>query len=206
MLRILVTTLLACLQAFAQPQLFLGAGPGLAILSGEARAQAGPPPATSQYSARNSALLHAHMGLHLHDYFSIQGAYVRTKNDAELTNANFGPPPSFVQQKGALGQHQSGLDLLVYFRDRKSWVRPFLSTGLAVSVFDLDTGAASSSSSTRAGLRIATGVDIVLKNGWGFRYSFLETITGNPLGERLLPAGRARLMTFQNLFGAVKYF
>jgi hypothetical protein len=41
---------------------------------------------------------------------------------------------------------------------------------------------------------------------WAFRYTFSETIRGNPVSARLSPPGQRNLATFQNLFGIVKTF
>ena len=41
---------------------------------------------------------------------------------------------------------------------------------------------------------------------WSFRYSFSETITGNPISARLTPPGERNLANFQNLFGFVRRF
>ena len=183
------------LQAGAQ-SLFLGGGPGFSLLSPDARAV---DRTASFYSPKMGAIAHVHTGAHFHDYLSVQAAYVRTRNNADVTRAGV-DAGSFFQSTRSLGQHQSGLDFLLYFRDRRSWARPFLSTGLAVTAFDQAGG-------TRAGIRVAAGIDLMSRSGWGFRYSFLETITGNPLAERVfLRPGGAKLMTFQNLFGVVKYF
>jgi hypothetical protein len=39
-----------------------------------------------------------------------------------------------------------------------------------------------------------------------FRYSFSETISGNPISPSLTPPGERPLMNFQNLFGFVARF
>jgi hypothetical protein len=55
-------------------------------------------------------------------------------------------------------------------------------------------------------LRVAVGIDLLFRRGWGFRYSFSETMTSNPFSVTLDPPGSRRLANFQNLFGFVKYF
>jgi hypothetical protein len=39
-----------------------------------------------------------------------------------------------------------------------------------------------------------------------FRYSFSETIGGNPISPRLSPPGERNLANFENLFGVVARF
>jgi hypothetical protein len=60
--------------------------------------------------------------------------------------------------------------------------------------------------STRIGLRSHVGIDFKLTAAVAFRYSFSETISGNPISPYLTPPGRRGLMNFQNLFGVVALF
>jgi hypothetical protein len=60
--------------------------------------------------------------------------------------------------------------------------------------------------STRIGLRSAVGIDLAMRDGWSFRYSFSETISRNPISPHLSPRGERRLANFQNLFGIVRRF
>ncbi|MGH9664935.1 MAG: hypothetical protein ACRD9L_10975, partial [Bryobacteraceae bacterium] len=61
-------------------------------------------------------------------------------------------------------------------------------------------------SSTGAALRVAVCIDVRIRHGWAFRYSFSETTSRNPLSDRLAPPGPHVLMNFQNLFGFLKQF
>jgi hypothetical protein len=193
--------LFACAPGWAQAIPFAGGGPGLAQLSGGAASQGlgASSAAVSFYDAAAGPLVHGFGGMHLNNYLSVQGAYHWNRNGVTYTESITGPRPAFGERSVQVSQHQIGGDLLVYFRDTQSWVRPYLGVGFAVTQF---TGV----SSTRAGLRAAAGLDVIHKSGWGFRYSFLETITGNPIGEAMRPPSGKKLMTFQNLFGVVKYF
>jgi hypothetical protein len=174
----------------AQSSWFLGAGPGYVIHSIDA--SAGPSRA-SFYQTANAPQIHFFAGAHLHDYLSLQGAYSRNRHGAILWR----PPDPRIDLR--FTQHEAGADLMLYFRNRRSWARPYLSAGLGMARFrGLDT--------TCAGLRVAAGLELLHSSGWGFRYAFLETISANPLGELLVPPGRKNLMTFQNQFGLVKYF
>jgi hypothetical protein len=185
----------------AQAVWFAGGGPGLAQLSAGAASRNQEPggAAVSFYEAAPGPLVHGFGGAHLNNYLSFQGTYHWNRNDVTFTESVTGPRPVFGERSITVSQHQVSGDLLVYFRDTASWVRPYLGVGLAVTRF---TG----TPSTRAGLRAAAGIDFVHKSGWGFRYSFLETISGNPVGEAMRPPSTKRLMTFQNLFGVVRYF
>jgi hypothetical protein len=61
-------------------------------------------------------------------------------------------------------------------------------------------------SAMKLALHVAVGVDLKLKNGWGFRYSFAETSCFNPVSYQLTPPGSRMLANFRNLFDVVKYF
>jgi hypothetical protein len=114
-------------------------------------------------------------------------------------------------------QHAAIGDLLIYFRNRAEWARPYLSLGGGVVRFESEAervvarrGAppsmAAEFTATLMALRVAVGIDLVLGGDWAFRFTFSETIQNNPVSERLLPAGERNLANFQNLFGVVKRF
>jgi hypothetical protein len=58
--------------------------------------------------------------------------------------------------------------------------------------------------SAAAGRRVAVGMDVAMRHGWAVRYTFRETIRGNPISRQLSPVGQRNLANFQNLFGVVK--
>ena len=60
--------------------------------------------------------------------------------------------------------------------------------------------------SSRIGLRSHVGIDIRLSPRLRFRYSFSETLSGNPISRSLTPPAPRRLANFQNLFGFVSHF
>jgi hypothetical protein len=60
--------------------------------------------------------------------------------------------------------------------------------------------------STGVALRVAVGIDLSIGEQWSFRYSFSETISGNPISARLTPPGERSLANFQNLFGFIRRF
>jgi hypothetical protein len=46
-------------------------------------------------------------------------------------------------------------------------------------------------------------MDVRLGRRWSVRYSFSESVSGNPIAEQLSPPGQRNLANFQNLFGVV---
>ncbi len=206
--------------AFAQQaRWFAGGGPGISTLSGDAQSQiTSTLTAISQYKPENGALLHLFAGRHWREYLSTQAAYSWNRNDLALvsTRAAGGAETTYEQARSSR-RHDAAADLLIYFRGRDSFVRPYLAIGLGVMAFSSDATTLrvskgqpllppASFSATKAGLRAAAGIDLILGKGWGIRYAFLETIQGNPISVRLDPPGKLGLANFQNLFGVVKYF
>ena len=61
-------------------------------------------------------------------------------------------------------------------------------------------------SSNVIALRVPVGMDVNLGKGLVLRYTFSETMSKNPIGDRLSPAGQHSLKNFENLFGLVKGF
>ena len=55
-------------------------------------------------------------------------------------------------------------------------------------------------------LHVPVGLDVRLKNGLAFRYSFSETLSGNPVSKQLSPPGAHNLQNFQNLWGLIYQF
>jgi outer membrane protein W len=104
----------------------------------------------------------------------------------------------------------------VYFRRRDSVIRPYLGTGLALVHFasaDVVSSAAQGLAppdgeiaSTGVALRTHVGIDLKLARRLRFRYSFSETLGGNPISASLTPPAPRRLANFQNLFGFVGVF
>ena len=125
----------------------------------------------------------------------------------------FSPSNSTDEQPQISSQHAIVGDLLVYFREQRSVVRPYLSVG--VGVVRLETKADGPARSrnavplpetvraARATLRVAVGLDLRLGRGWSMLYSFSESVSGNPIGTQLSPPGQSNLANFQNLFGVV---
>ena len=199
-------------------RLYAGGLFGIAALSADGRSVVMPPVAeVSLYRPENGVAVNAFAGLHLHRFFSVQASYVGNGNDLTLVSSIAAPAGGgFSEQQRPSSQHAFVADALLYFRSLESGVRPYLSTGLAVLRFSStepsrtvrqDLPAPEDDiSATRLGLRVAVGIDLAMTNGWSFRYSFSETISSNPISDRLMPPGERVLMNFQNLWGVVRRF
>jgi hypothetical protein len=197
----------------------VGAVAGLSTLSADARTVA---TATafdaSLYKPENGPAINLLAGVHMGDYLGAQANYIWNRN--ALTNSSVRITEglgAFVEERRQSDQHALIGDALLYFRNRESWARPYLSAGVGLVRFRTAEparlsarGAAplprASFESTGAALRVAVGIDLGTAAGWSFRYSFSETITGNPLSSRLSPPGERNLANFQNLFGAIRSF
>lgn len=201
----------------AQPIPFAGGGAGIATLSADGRAVIGSDDvALSLYKPENGPAVNLFAGVHLSDYASLQGNYVANANRVALTaSKNSDRHFSFYEQQRDTAQHAAIADLLLYFRERKQRVRPYLSAGLGLVRFTSDVTELSAVrgevksppetfTSTAAVLRVAVGIDLAIRNGWAIRYTFSEAIRSNPISAQLVPPGQRSLANFQNLFGVVK--
>jgi hypothetical protein len=210
---------LASLPVLAQdrPRVFAGSLFGVSALSADAQSVSdGPELMLSLYDPKNGPAVNLFAGWHIAEYFSLQANWVWNRNDLTLTSSRLTPQGgSFYEQRRQSHQHAAVLDGLIYFRRRDSTIRPYLGTGIAVVHFSsraIDVSAhglpppAGDIASTSIGLRSHVGIDLRLSRRVDFRYSFSETISGNPISESLTPPGRRRLMNFQNLFGLVARF
>ncbi len=210
---------LRCLAQDTHPsKFFAGGGPGLALLSGGgASAVSAARGSLSSYSASAGLLVHAFGGVHLNEYFSIQGAWNWNRNALQFSAA--ATSGAAFQQSRTSSQNNSGADLVVYFKPRNSRIRPFITGGLNLMRISSDAdpitvsvGAAPTLprprfTASQAGLRVAAGADfMLLPRGWGVRYAFHEITQRNPIGRQLSPQAGGPLMNFQHLFGVVRYF
>jgi hypothetical protein len=207
-------------RSFAQDEsrVYAGAVGGVSTLSADARASTQPGRAdVSQYKPENGLALNLFGGMHLGRYVAVQGNYVWNRNDLTLfssfTAAEGG---GFYEQRRNSSQHAVVGDALLYFRALGGGVRPYLSTGVGLVRFRSNSagGAVRSGlappdgeiASTRLVMRVAVGIDLAMGERWSFRYSFSESISGNPISARLMPPGERNLANFQNLFGFVRRF
>lgn len=198
---------------------YFGAAAGFAILSADASSQVdGSTAALSQYKPETGPALNVFLGRHFSDYLTVQANYIWNANDVSSTAVRFDTDSqAALHERRTSSQHSFTADLLVYFRSRKSWIRPYLSAGAGVVHLKSEQKTLESLSGTVAvppktfsdtipGLRVAVGADLKLRRGWKFRYSFSETINANPFSDRLSPPGQGSLKNFQNLFGLLKTF
>jgi len=202
-----------------QSRFFAGGVGGIATLSADAETSITPDSvAFSTYRPFNGAALNVFAGTHVNDFLSLQGNYIWNRNDITVTSSLASSGTVAVnEEKRRSSQNSAILDLLLYFRNRHNWVRPYLSVGSGVVRFKSDhreslnvRGSASrlpgQFTSSNVALRVAVGVDVYVRRRFAIRYSFSETISENPLSSRLSPRGERNLANFQNLFGIVKYF
>jgi hypothetical protein len=199
-------------------RIFAGALFGVSALSADARAvTTGTTADVSLYEPQNGPALNVFGGVHIAPYFSLQANWMWNRNDLTLVSSSTAPQTSaFYEQLRGSHQHAVVFDALIYFRRLDSAIRPYLGTGLSVLHFSSDEIAVSAAqglappagtiASTRIGLRSHVGIDFRLSRLLAFRYSFSETLSGNPISPSLTPPGQRGLMNFQNLFGLVSRF
>lgn len=197
---------------------FVGVVAGVSTLSADARSEITPDAArVSLYKPENGPALDVFAGVHAGRFFAVQGNYIANGNDLTLVSSRVGPEGGgFSEQGRSSAQHAVIVDLLLYFRALDNRIRPYLSTGVGLVRFASGRATRTISSNappaddeieaTRVGLRVAVGIDLAVRGGWSVRYSFSETISGNPVSARLTPPGQRNLANFQNLFGVVRRF
>ena len=168
-------TLLLCLvckvaEAQSTPRMFTGAAVGVATLSADARSEITAGVAdVSLYKPENGPALNVFVGSHFHEYLTVQGNYVWNRNDVTLTSVRTtDSAPSFYDAPRASSQHAFIGDLLLYFRERQSAIRPYLSAGVGVVRFQTTARGGDSvrnttlppatSVATHALLRVAVGL------------------------------------------------
>jgi hypothetical protein len=203
----------------AQARPYVGVMGGVSTLSADSRTLLDSTSAnTSSYKPENGPTAEVFVGLHWNNYFSVQGEYLWNRNLLTLDSlaaSTTGGPTSLYERTFQSRQHTALGKALVYFRPRSSWARPFLSVGTGfvhLTAEPLSAGIVNGISppgpfsATKLALDVAVGIDLKLKSGWGFRYSFAETSSVNPVSHQLMPPGSRMLANFRNLFGIVKYF
>jgi outer membrane protein with beta-barrel domain len=203
----------------ALAQLYGGVLGGVSTLSGDARSLLNPgSTAFSSYDPSNGGAVEVLMGKHFSDYFSAQASYIWNSNDLTLTAASFnnGMQVGYQERRSSSQQSLIG-DVLVYFRGRNSRLRPYLSVGTGFVHFAstqerlqqlVGTPALPPQgfSSNAIVLNVPVGIDVSLGRGWAFRYTFSETISQNPISDRLSPPGQHTFKNFENLFGFIRRF
>ncbi len=105
----------------------------------------------------------------------------------------------------------------MYFRNRDSRLRPYLSLGTGLVHFTSSQEQVEQVlgtpdlpprrfSANMIALHVPVGIDLKLGKGWAFRYAFSETLSKNPISDHLSPPGQHSLKNFQNLFGFIRQF
>lgn len=183
--------LVFCGTAFAQ--VFVAGLAGTAALSGGSVIRAAPS-AAANYDPTAGLAANIAVGYHFNDWVSAQAGYIWNRN--LLTTSQLAGPV-FSKSENIRTQHAVAFDAMLYFRPRASHFRPYLSAG---------PGVVSVLNERKAGLRVAVGIELLLRKGWGVRYSFSEMMSANPFAAALNPPAGGKLMNFQNLFGVVKTF
>jgi Outer membrane protein beta-barrel domain len=202
----------------AQAQSYAGVLGGVSTLSGDARSLLSPGSTTfSSYDPKNGAAVEVLLGRHFSDYFTLQANYIWNRNGLTLTSAAFHATQQAYQETRSSSQQSAMADILVYFRKRDSRLRPYLSVGTGLVHFgssqqQIDQALGnpvlppSHFSSNLLALHVPVGIDVNLGKGWALRYTFSETLTKNPISDRLSPPGQHSLKNFQNLFGFIRRF
>jgi hypothetical protein len=203
----------------APAQVYVGVLGGVASISGDARSTlSSASSAFSSYDPGNGGALEVLAGKHLSDYFTVQANYIWNGNDMTVTGGSFeGGTQQGYQEVRTSSQQSATGNILVYFRNRDSRLRPYLSVGTGLVHFssaqqhlDLSLGGPSpparNFSANMIALNVPVGIDADLGHGWAFRYTFSETISRNPIDDHLSPSGQHSFKNFLNLFGFTKHF
>ncbi len=199
----------------AQGRFFAGALGGISTLSADGKSVVQPPAlSSSSYKPENGPTVDVFAGIYWNDYLGSQIDYLWNENSAALTSLQ-ALPAAFYLQDFSIRQNSALASMLLYFRKRSSWARPYLSAGTGIVWLGAKPDGPATVSgiqppsnfhSTAVGLHVAVGIDICLHRGWAFRYSFAETTRSNAISRQLSPPGGRMLANFRNLFGFVKSF
>jgi hypothetical protein len=210
---LLVVAFSAATCLHAQDRNFAGVVYGVSTLKADgAFSLEGGVSAQSQYKPENGPTVMFFAGRHLQDYFSVQASYSWNRNSALMSASEFGMTDSAYVQDRSNTQHTVMGEGMLYFRNLQSRVRPYLTAGAGFhhfrsrskgqpTVIGNPSLPPEEFSETGAAFRVAVGADVFLHRNIAFRYSFSETIQGNPLSKQLVPEGTRKLANFQNLFG-----
>jgi hypothetical protein len=205
--------------ALAHAQLYAGILGGVSSLSGDAGSIVSSDSiAFSSYDPKNGGDVSVLLGKHFSDYLSAQVSYTWNENELIMNAGSSGSGVQQAYQQTRSSSQQSLLgNVLVYFRQRKSRLRPYLSAGTGFmhfasrqesvqQILGAPTLPPRRFSANVIVLNVPVGIDLNLGKGWAFRYTFSETISRNPISDRLSPPGQHTFKNFQNLFGFVRRF
>jgi hypothetical protein len=216
---VLHTVVVFCLfqeSSFGRVVPYAGAIGGIATLSADAGSQRVAQGLNlSSYAPANSGALDLFAGADLRDYLSLQGDFIWNRNRLYLNSST--ATGAFYQQDRDSSQKAAIFGVLIYFRRRRSRIRPYLAGGAGIahlsSVAERLVGSGGALALPPAEFswtgpvwRTHVGLDLRLIRSLDFRYSFSETIGHNEIGNKLSPPGRRGLANFQNLFGFIVRF
>src|SRR5262249_54795574 len=134
--------------------------------------------AFSSYDPKNGGTVEVFVGKHFSDYFSAQGNYIWNSNRLTLTSGAFNNGTQQGYQETRQSSQQSVIgDLFVYFRNRESRLRPYLSVGTGLVHFvssqeriEQVLGAPALPpqhfSANMIALHVPVGIDVRLGKGW----------------------------------------
>lgn len=198
---------------------YVGGVAGLATLSADGRSVVSPAGSQiSLYKPANGPALNVFAGRYLGEYVSVQGNFIWNSNGLMFASSSTSSQQNGYYSETRDSSQSSAMgDVLVFFRNRRSLLRPYLSVGAGwVHVqssrreIDFISGTAAVAppdfSANTAGLRVAVGIDVKVARGFSLRYSFSESISRNPISDQLSPPGERGLKNFQNLWGLLKTF
>ncbi len=210
---------LAASQAWCADDYYIGGIAALATLSADGGSVISTSASqVSAYKPANGPALKLCVGRYLKNYVAIQSNYIWNSNGLTLSSNSISPAgTSFYSETRTSSEDSVTGDVLVFFRDRESLLRPYLSVGTGFvhlessqQQIEVLSGPAvlppREFSANVAALRVAVGMDVKLPHGISIRYSFSETISPNPLADRLSPPAQGVLKNFQNLWGLLKSF
>lgn len=222
----IILLILACLvpsltfaQQLTKRLIYVGAMGGIATLSGDGSAVIkSSSAATSLLDPSDGPAGEIFAGIHLFQYVSFQADYVWNRNNVVLVSTSGTPGMlSFLRQPAVITQDAFLGSVLVYFRQRASRIRPYLSEGVGVVlIHSRSSGGAivegspvrppDTSNHASVALRTSVGIDIQLPGPWHVRYSFGQTINRNTLGRQVSPALHRVPENFQSLLGVYLQF
>ena len=203
--------------SFAGVVPYAGAMGGIATLSADAGSQRVAQGLNlSSYAPLNGGALDLFAGADVHEYFSVQGDFIWNRNSLRL-NSSSSATGAFYQENRSSSQKAGIFSFLLYFRRRRSRIRPYLGVGTGIAHLSSATERVAASggapllppaefSWSGPVLRTHVGIDLRLVRKLDFRYSFSETIGHNEISKYLSPPGPRGLANFQNLFGFVVRF
>lgn len=115
----------------AQASFFAGASGGISTLSADGWSElAESRPRVSLYKPENGPTFMFFGGRHLNEYLSLQASYGWNRNELTLSATDFPDGAyQFYEQRRAAVQHSFAGEALLYFRNRRSFARPYLSAG-----------------------------------------------------------------------------